>query len=226
MDGASQQTPPPAAPRSAMPKLPKGAVIAGAAVVGLLVVGGIGKMIVGKMTQVAVKTAFEAGTGVKVDEKGGGVTQVTTKDGTMQVKQGADGSATTTITDKDGKTAEYTVSGDGEGAATMPRDFPGDFPLPSGATLDSSGSITAEGQQTFTLAWSTSASVADTRAYFENELKAKGWRITATTEVEGSVSIVFERGPADAEKKDGGYLAITTEEGKTKIVMWLTVAKQ
>lgn len=220
MGGAPQ---PSAPPQSSMPKLPKGAVIAGAAVVGLLVVGGIGKMIVGKMTQIAVKTAVEAGTGVKVDEKGG-VTQVTTKDGTMQVKTAADGSATTTLTDKDGKTSEYTASGEGSGEAKVPSGFPGDFPMPSGATLESSASMTAEGQQTFTLAWSTSASVADVRAYFENELKAKGWRITATTEVEGSVSIVFERGPADAEKKDGGYLAITTEDGKTKIAMWLTVA--
>ncbi|HTM68089.1 MAG TPA: hypothetical protein VL426_02215 [Candidatus Binatia bacterium] len=206
-------------------KLPKGAIIGIAAVVGLGAVGLVGKMIVNKAANVAVRGAIEAGTGVKVDDKGD-VSKITTKDGTVEVKGGTEGSGKVTFTDKDGKTSQYEYSGSGDagGTATLPKDFPGDFPTPPGATLTSSSSVTADGQHTFTLSWTTTASVSDTRAFFEKELAAKDWRITATSEVEGSVTIVFERGAADAQVKDTGYATIATQDGKTVVTLLLGLA--
>lgn len=201
-------------------KLPKGAVIGVAAVVGLGALGLVGKMIVGKMADVAVRTGIEATTGVKVDDKGE-VSKVTTKDGTMVVQKGAEGAGTVTFTDKEGKTAQYQYSGDAGGTATLPQGFPSDFPTPPGATLASSFGAVADGQQSFTVSWTTEKSVADVRAAMEQGLKAQGWRITATTEVEGAVTLVFERGPEDAAKKDSGYLAIAPENGKTTVSLVL-----
>jgi len=66
--------------------------------------------------------------------------------------------------------------------------------------------------------------VSDMKAYFEQELKAKGWRVTGVSDIQGAVSMVFERGPEDAEKKDGGWLAMSTEDGKTMIALVLALA--
>lgn len=222
MQGAAPQ--PASAPQGPGPKIPKSVIIAGAVVVGLAVLGGIGSMIAGKMASVATRAAIEAGTGVKVDEKGG-VTQVTTEDGTMEVKQDADGTGKVTFTGKDGKTAEYEFSEGG--TASLPTGFPSDFPVAAGAKVEASWAAEEGGGKGFTVQWSVPGTVAEARAFYAAELVKSGWRVTATTEIEGSVSIVFERGEEGSqERKDGGWLAISSEEGKTKVALILGLYAQ
>jgi hypothetical protein len=203
-------------------KAPKGAVVAVIAVVGLLVIGGIGKMIVGKMASFAARKAIEAGTGVSIDAKGD-VTRVKTGEGVLEVKKSGEGAGTMTVTGKDGQTSQVQFAGGDGKAVALPSAFPSDFPLLSGAQPTGSFAATEGTTQTFTVSWDSSGSIADAKDFYSKELVAKGWRITGTSEIEGSVMLVFERGPADAEKKDGGWISISTEEGKTKITTMLSI---
>lgn len=203
-------------------KTPKGAVIAVVAVVVLLVVGGIGKLIIGKMASFATRKAIEAGTGVSIDDKGE-VTKVKTDQGTVEVKKSGDNAGTMTVTGKDGQTAQYQFSGGDGKAVSLPTSFPTDFPVVAGATATGSFASTDGAVQTFTISWDTAGSVADVKDFYSKELVAKGWRITSTSEIDGSVTLIFERGPEDAAKKDGGWVSVSTEDGKTKIALFLSI---
>lgn len=208
------------APQAPGPKLPKGAVIGIAAVVGLAVLGGIGKMVADKVAGYATRAAIESATGVKVDEKGD-VTSIKTDEGTVQVRQEGEGAGTMTFTGADGKTAEFQFSEGGD--AKLPAGFPSDFPVMAGAKTTASWAANDGDTTAFTVGWDLAGSVADAKAFYQSELVKAGWRITATTEIEGSVSFVIERGPEDAENKDGGWLALTSEEGKTKAALTLGI---
>ncbi len=203
-------------------KLPKGAVIGAIAVVALLVVGGIGKFVVGKMASFATRKAIEAGTGVSIDDKGN-VTKVKTDSGTVEVKNTGEGSGTMTVTGKDGQTAQYQFAGGDGKEVSLPSTFPTDFPVVAGAKATGSYAATEGATQGFTISWDVPGSVADVKDFYAKELVAKGWRITATTEIEGTVTLVFERGPEDAAKKDGGWLSVSTEDGKTKVALILSI---
>lgn len=215
---------PGAAPQTAAPKLPKGAIIGVAVVVGLVVLGGIGKMVANKMAGYATRAALESATGVKVDEKGD-VTSIKTKDGQVQVTDQGDGAGTMKFTDAEGKVSEFQFSEGGD--AKLPTGFPTDFPVMAGAKTTGSWAANDGDMTAFTVGWDLPGSVADAKAFYQAELVKAGWRITATTEVEGSVSFVFERGPEDADKKDGGWLALTQEDGVTKaaITLGIKIAK-
>lgn len=215
---------PGAAPQAAAPKLPKGAVIGIVAVVGLVVVGGIGKMVADKVAGYATRAAIESATGVKVDEKGG-VTSIKTDEGTVQVTEQGEGTGKMTFTGADGKVSEFQFSEGGD--AELPTGFPADFPVMAGAKSTGSWAANDGDMTAFTVSWDLAGSVADAKAFYQAELVKTGWRITATTEVEGSVSFVFERGPEDSEKKDGGWLVLSSEDGVTKAAMTLGIkAKQ
>lgn len=203
-------------------KAPKGIVLAAIAVVGLLVLGGIGKLVVGKMASFATRKAIEAGTGVSIDDKGE-VTKVKTDQGTVEVKKSGENAGTMTVTGKDGQTAQYQFAGGDGKTVALPTSFPSDFPVFAGAAATGSFASTDGGSQSFTVSWDASASVADVKDFYAKELVAKGWRITATTEIEGTVTLVFERGPEDAPKKDGGWISVSTEDGKTKIALILAI---
>lgn len=218
MQGAAPQ--PPAAPQAPAPKVPKSVIIAAVVVVGLGVLGGIGSMIAGKVASFATRKAIEAGTGVKIDEKGD-VTKVTTKEGTMEVRQDGEGAGKMTFTGEDGKTAEFQFSEGGD--AKLPTGFPSDFPVMSGAKVGASWAAEEGGSKGYTVQWTVSGSVADAKAFYAAELVKKGWRVTATTEIEGTVSLVFERGEENAERKDGGWLAISAEDGKTNVSLVLSL---
>lgn len=220
MDPMQQPGDAPQPQMPAAPKLPKGAVIGIVAVVGIAVVGGVGSMIMNKMAGYATRKAIESATGVKVDEKGG-VTSIKTDEGTVQVTEQGEGTGTMKFTGADGKTAEFQFSEGGD--AKLPAGFPGDFPIMSGAKTTASWAANDGDMTAFTVGWELSGSVADAKAFYQAELAKAGWRITATSEVEGSVWLVFERGPEDAEKKDGGSLAITQEDGMTKAMVTLGV---
>jgi hypothetical protein len=211
---------PGAAPQPAAPKLPKGAVIGIAVVVGLVVLGGIGKMVADKVAGYATRAAIEKATGVKVDEKGD-VTSIKTDEGTVQVKQDGEGSGTMTFTGEDGETAQFEFSEGGN--AKLPAGFPSDFPVMAGAAATASWAAKDGDTTAYTVAWNLPGTVADAKAYYQAELVKAGWRITATTEAEGSVAFVIERGPEDAADKDGGWLSLTSEDGSTKAALTLGI---
>lgn len=221
MQGGTPQ--PPVAPVAA-PKVPKKLVIAGAVVVGLIVLGSIGNMIMGKVASFATRKAIEAGTGVKIDESGA-VTKVTTDKGVMEVKQDGEGAGKMTFTGEDGKTAEFQFSEGGD--AKLPTGFPSDFPVIDGAKVGASWAAEEGIGKSFTVQWSVPGSVSDAKAFYAAELVKKGWRVTATTEMEGSVSIMFERGEEGSDAgKDGGWVAISSEEGKTSVSLILGLTSQ
>jgi hypothetical protein len=204
-----------------MNKMPKGAVGGVIAVVVLLIVGGIAKVVIGNMASFATRKAIEAGTGVSVDSQGQ-VTKIKDKDGnTVEVKPNGDNGGTYTYTGKNGEQTTMQVSG-GNGTATLPKNFPSDFPVVADGTVTSSLSTnTSEDGTAYSVTWTTTQEVSAVNDFFQKTLVEKGWRITSSAEINGSYIIAFERGPEDAPKKDGGQIIISTEEGKTSVGLTL-----
>ncbi|HSD12582.1 MAG TPA: hypothetical protein VLC10_03415, partial [Patescibacteria group bacterium] len=149
-----------------------------------------------------------------------------TDQGTVEVKNAGEGSGTMTVTGKDGQTAQYQFAGGDGKAVSLPTSFPSDFPVAAGATATGSFASTEGGAQSFTISWDVPGTVAEVKDFYNKELVAKGWRITATSEIEGTATLVFERGPQDAPRKDGGWISVSTEDGKTKVALILALNQQ
>lgn len=224
---STSSTPAPAQPpASGGPKLPKKALIIALAVaLGLGLLGLLGSIIAGMIVSKTIETAVEKQTGVDYDKSGGKVT-ITGKDG-AKIEYTEDG-GTMKVTGEDGQEATMEFSGGEDGKeASMPDDFPSDFPVYAGATLTGALRVTNPEGVAYTLGWSTDDETAKVAADYRAALEAKGWRVTSYAEVEGSTSLVFERGPEDAEMKDSGWLAVSTDgQGNTTIALTLSLVKR
>jgi hypothetical protein len=222
-----QGAPPPSEAGSSgqAPKSNRSLVIIIAVLVGLAILGWGCNVLVGNMIGFGVKKAIEAETGVTVDERGGTVT-FKGEDGATAV---IDESGSGTITYKDETGKEVTIETQAEGdAKTLPKDFPPSFPVMAGMQVVATYSLaSSEGVKTFTIEWSTSASVEAVAEYYGRALKDSGWNVSVTTTSEEGVYLVFDRGPDDAEQKDGGWLTISPgAEGGTQVSTYLVIAAE
>jgi hypothetical protein len=203
-------------------------IIAAAALIGLSVLGWVGNMIVGKVVGFGMRKAIEAGTGVKIDEKGNTVSfQGKNGQGSVQFS-GTDNGGTVKVTDEKGQTTEIVTQENGT-AKKLPDGFPSDFPVMSGMTIYSTmGAIGAE-SSTFTVAWRTAVPREEVAKWINENLKKAGWTITMSTDVDTDSIINFERSPAetvDAINKDAGYYTISAKDTGTEVGLFLTMPKK
>jgi hypothetical protein len=119
----------------------------------LVVVGVLAAMTgCGAIVEKAVKSGVEGATGVKVDKSGTGVT----------------------VTGKDG--SSLTSSADG----TLPEGFPSDMPLYQNAKITTGLASDSGTGKAFVVALTTTDAPADVLAWYESQLKDKGWNVTST----------------------------------------------
>ncbi len=200
-------------------------IIIAAVVVGLSVLGWVGNMVVGNLVGFGMRKAIEAGTGMKIDDKGGTVTfQGQGGQGTYQFG-GNESSGTIKVTDEKGQVTEITTQGSGA-AKTLPSAFPSDFPVMGGMTLDSTTQQVAPDGSVFIISWKTSSRSTDVAQWETDHLKSAGWNITMSTDTGTESWIYFDRGPADAAQRDGGWFTISTKDSGTEVALYLTIVNK
>jgi hypothetical protein len=186
--------------------LPTIAII-GIGCLGLLMLVGIiisiaGRVIFSKFGANLIKQGIEAKTGVKVDTGNNGQT----------------------INITDNKTGE----GISVGQASIPADFPKDFPIYPGSkptgTLSGNGNNQSKG---FWLVLSSTDSVEKIQTYYATNLKAKGWTITQTMTVAQAVTFAATKGTTTSSviisqdknaKETGIVISIVPEDNSNSVI--------
>jgi hypothetical protein len=110
----------------------------------------------GALIQQGAKTAVESATGVKVDESGNSVT----------------------VTGQDG--SSMTSSADGK----IPEGFPADMPLYTPGTIKAGIVSNSDSGKGFMVSIETPDAWADVFAWYETQLKDKGWTIESTVKMD------------------------------------------
>jgi len=194
-----------------LPKLNKKLItIIVGAVLGLSVLGWIGNLVVGKVVGFGMKKAIEAGTGVKVDEKGG-VVSLKGKDG-AEIRYDVNGdSGTVTFKDEKGQTGKIEAAGSGA-AKALPQDFPSDFPVMPGMQLDSTWSLSQPDQGiAHAITWKTSDKTDRIMQYYRGELERSGWTKVFES-ISGNQAVLTYQKTVNAEKGTSDTATIGIEE--------------
>lgn len=215
-----------------MPSVPGGdkqkktLIIVVAIVVGLSVLGWVGSMVVGGLLSFGMKKAIEAQTGVKIDERGGTVSfQGKDGKGTVSFDGGSD-TGVVKVTDEQGRVTTITGDSGTDGAIKkLPAAFPADFPVYSGAAIDSTFSSESAEGSTFMVSWKSADAREKAVEFYKSALKSSGWNVTTTTESGTDAMIIFERASQDPSKKDGGWVTVSLSDGTTQISVSLTLVK-
>lgn len=99
----------------------------------------------------------------------------------------------------------------------LPASFPSDFPVYSGAKIDSSWSAESEGTKGVSVVWDSGDKVAAIAEFYQKELPLKGWTITSTFTQDDSATFSFKKGETEGilgiAKKDTGKLSISVTIG-------------
>lgn len=82
-----------------------------------------------------------------------------------------------------------------DGNLPLPSDFPKDVPIVPGATLQAN----IRTDELYNLSFRTSKSPEELSAYYDERLKANGWKITAVTNMMGFTMIVGEKGDRNCQ---------------------------
>ncbi|KPJ85677.1 hypothetical protein AMJ57_02270 [Parcubacteria bacterium SG8_24] len=195
-----------------------------AVVVGLAVLGWIGNLVMSRMAVYGLKRAFEAETGVSVDERAGVVTFRDDEGAEVRIETDDEG-GTMTYTTEAGEQGTIEVSG-GEGEASLPSNFPDDFPIMPGIRLEGTFSSSSEGRSGFTLSWISDASVDAIAEFYGDALPDAGWAATGSMDMAGIRSLDFSRNEQEDGTKDSATLMISRDEesGETNINLWMEIA--
>ena len=101
----------------------------------------------------------------------------------------------------------------------MPKGFPTDFPVYSGARLTEAANFAASGGvSTFEMVWETKDSTDKVKTFYDDKLANGDWTITFSGSSNGSFSWTFARKSND---KASGILAVddTSKQGITTITL-------
>ena len=131
-------------------------------------------------------------------------TTVSTPKADIKMTQKGD-AITFEMKDKDEKTS-VVISGSDKGVA-LPEKFPSDFPVMPGAIVKVA-MATGEGTS---VQFSVKVSQADVVKYYEENLKARGWKIEAAMNTGASSMLAAKKGNRDCvlnvvTEKDGGSI--------------------
>ena len=113
--------------------------------------------------------------------------EVTYQDGETKVTVNKE-SGISTLEASDGENkVEATFHQDGE--LPLPSDFPSDVPIAPGAVLQAN----IRTDELYNLRFKTSKSPEELSAYYDEQLKANGWKITAVTTMQDFTMIIGEK---------------------------------
>ena len=186
----------------------------------VIVVLGYGAMKVVKgMFSYGVQKAIEAGTGVSVDQSGGTIT-FKGQDGSSIVMTGKDGEGSISVKGKDGKGEMNFNSG---ANATIPADFPKDFPVIAGAEVATVSRVADTNETGFSVVWLTKKTPKQCADFYTKAFGEKGWKITASTEADSVYSQIFEGAPNKSGKKYAGTVITEQVEKDTHVTLIISV---
>lgn len=104
------------------------------------------------------------------------------------------------------------------GNATLPDDFPKEFPIYEGAkvtfTLTGSGG-SGQGGDTWTVSWETKDSVEKVTKFYQDNLSKNQWTVSATSTDSTGASFFIDRD--FGSRSIGGLVTITREDDVTAI---------
>lgn len=180
-------------------------------VLGLGVLSIIASFVVAGVVGFGIKKAIESGTGIKIDENGGklsfsgknGASLKITNEGTFQ------------FTDESGKTASVTSG------TKVPADFPSDFPVAAGLTVQSSAVSDAPEGKLYIVSWTTT-DVRATTDFFAQQLPARGWKIDQRLDTGGGTMFYFTRANGN---EDGGWVTVGQGDASNEVAVWLMIKK-
>ncbi|MGR8932087.1 MAG: hypothetical protein ACU836_15760 [Gammaproteobacteria bacterium] len=115
---------------------------------------------------------------------------------------------TSTIKTTDGENKVEATFQQG-GALPLPSDFPSDVPLPPGAVLEAN----IHTEEVYSLKFKTSQPSSELGNYYNDQLTANGWDITATTSMMGMTMVVGEKEGRTCQ------IHIAEEDGQTMLMI-------
>jgi len=95
------------------------------------------------------------------------------------------------------------------GGLSLPSDFPGDVPVAPGALLEAN----IRTDEVYSLKFKTSQSPSELSTYYNDQLKANGWNITATTSMMGMTMVIGEKDDRTCQ------IHIAEEDGQTMLMI-------
>lgn len=194
-----------------------------AAVVGLSVLGWLGSFIMGKVVGFGARKAFEAGTGVKIDERGGSMT-ITGEDGAEIRVSGDDEGGTVTYKTEAGEVGRIE-SRTGDDVKSLPKDFPADFPVLPGSELTDTFTMSQAGQgQNFSLTWTTDKTPEQVVSFYEDNLAGQGWQKAFFSAFDETTMLLFERAVGADDAKDSVTLSIERKDGLTEVILTMLIS--
>jgi hypothetical protein len=214
MDAANPAKQPVAVPPAAPPTPPAQSnnrllIIIIAVVVGLSFLGWVGSKVAGFVA----RKALEAGTGLKIDDKGG-VVSFKGQDG-AEMKFDANGQGGTfAYKTETGETGVIeTQVGGTDKLLALPESFPSDIPVMSGLKLINKYSLGSGEMNTFTLTWTAAESQKKIADYYKEAMPRNGWTLTTEFATPDSLMISFEKMfDAKTETKHSATFSFTSKE--------------
>jgi len=192
--------PQPAVPSAAPPTPPpvkqnnKLLIIIIAAVVGVSFLGWIGSFVMGKVASFGMRKAIEAGTGMKIDEKGNTVSFKGQGGAEIKFDTSDSGAGTVTYKTDTGETGVIeTQTGDSDKPIALPESFPSDIPVMSGLKLTGKYSLGSGEMTNYTLTWSSNESQKKVADYYKEVMPQNGWTSTTEFETTDGLMISFEK---------------------------------
>jgi hypothetical protein len=100
----------------------------------------------------------------------------------------------------------------------MPKGFPADVPIYTGARLTAAATFSANGQTTWGMEWETMDGVDKVKAFYSSKLAQGDWNIQFSGSANNSFSAVFNR---KSSSSFAGILGADASSGVTKISLSL-----
>jgi hypothetical protein len=100
----------------------------------------------------------------------------------------------------------------------MPRDFPADVPIFTGARLTAGAAFSSSGEVAWGMEWETLAPLNNVQAFYAKQLNQGDWTITFSNNTAEAFSATFSH---RSNGHFGGTLAADVNGGVTKILMSL-----
>jgi hypothetical protein len=106
------------------------------------------------------------------------------------------------------------------GQATLPSDFPADFPIYPGAQLTAACKVPGNASTQWSVTWQTTDKLNSVQTYYVSALDKNDWTLAAYSgDIGTRFSATFQR---TSNPKVQGSMDVTNSGGPTKIVLTLT----